>query len=554
MTAIVIYKENFREFLDGYGIYSEIDEVTSNEIIYDIDTQYPTIKIRIYSSIDKFACASRSLGEDAIRCVLIDKKSSKPIDKAKRTHRMSNWKDRLKEKLDELKQEINGIKFCKSCGSALVLREGPKGQFYGCLSYPNCKTSMSLNGQINVPKTSTEVEPLVRCPECDAPMKKRNGRKGEFYGCTQFFNTGCTGTRQVKDVEIYGQGIEEEIQTQIDFITPISQKQTSIVSEIKKKEIELVPTSKFPYLKFKFEFFNPIQSEVFNYFDKDVNCVVAASTSAGKTTVAEMFMADSIAKGKKAIFLSPLKAVSQEKYEDWTNPEHSWGKLNVSIVTGDYQLTDKRVEELNNAHVIIITTEMLDSRTRRITIEKNFWLNDCGVVVCDESHLLGIKNRGDKLESAIMRFTKQNVFSRIVFLSATMSNVAEISKWISSLNNKKTELINSDYRPIQLDVHYESYDDYGKYQNVEQNKIKKTIELGLQKYKLNQQVLIFVHAKKTGRIIYDSFLSEGINPNEIDFHYGDLDLKTRLDVERRTKTKEIKILIATSTLAWGINI
>jgi superfamily II helicase len=548
----MISRNDFESFL---GVFTVVDDPSSKEVIYEIPTSSPKVNIKIYSSIE-LSGVSRNLGEDAIRCVLIDSTSNKPIDKAKRTHRMSNWKERLKEKLDVLKEEVKNLKLCKSCGSVMVLRDGPKGQFYGCLAYPLCKTSMDLSGVTRVKSepSSKTIEGIVRCPDCDAPMSKRSGRRGDFYGCSNFFKTGCKGTRQVEEVEIYGKGVEEEHFEEEPLLsnTPIFEPQKEEVKPA--KEIDLVPTSQFPYLKFKFEHFNPVQSEVFKYYDKDVNCVVAAATSAGKTTVAEMFMAHSISQGKKAIFLSPLKAVSQEKYEDWTDSSHDWSKLNISIVTGDYALTDARVEELNKANVIIMTTEMLDSRTRRMLIEKNFWLNDCGVVVCDESHLLCVRDRGDKLESAIMRFTRQNPLCRIVFLSATMSNVDELARWLSSLNNKKSELINSDYRPIRLDIYYEPYDDYGNYQTVEQNKIKKTIELGLQKYALNQQVLVFVHSKKTGKIIYDMFLNKGIKPNEIDYHYGDLDLKTRVNVEKRTKSKEIKILISTSTLAWGINI
>ena len=382
---IKISRDNFNTFLNEYTLTTAspimLDEPSSNEIIYEIPTEKSTITIKIYSSVDKFSGITRDIGEDAIRCVLFDFISQKPVGKAKRTHRMTNWKERLKEKLDELKEETKKIQICKTCNSAMVLRNSSRGEFYGCLSYPNCKSSMTLFGEFHASKQSSENEDrveVVLCPECDAPMQKRSGRKGEFYGCTNFFKTGCKGTRQVNEVEIYGMGIEETDVSQTKLVFPTEEEKP------KEKQIELIDTSKFPHMKFKFEKFNPVQSEVFQYFSTDVNCVVAASTSAGKTTVAEMFMSDSISKGKKAIFLSPLKAVSQEKYEDWTNPEHAWSKLNVSIVTGDYQLTDKRVEELNNAHIIIMTTEMLDAHARRINTVKNDWLLNVSTLVQDE--------------------------------------------------------------------------------------------------------------------------------------------------------------------------
>ena len=387
-------------FLNEYSI---IDDSISKEIIYEIKTEKPNINIKLYSSIDTSGI-SRTIGEDAIRCVLIDSISQKPIDKAKRTHRMTNWRERLKEKIDELKEESKKIVICKSCGSAMVLRTGPTGQFYGCLSYPKCKSSMDLLGHFKHKNEPTQtVKENVVCDICNAPMVKRSGRRGEFFGCSNFFKTGCKGTRTVQEVEIYGKGIEEtnseeqlqEVIEEHEEVLQAIKKQLPKIETPKKPhvDIKLVETSEFPHLKFKFEKFNPVQSEVFQYYKEDVNCVVAAATSAGKTTVAEMFMAHSIANGKKAIFLSPLKAVSQEKYEDWTNPSHDWSKLNISIVTGDYQLTEQRVEELNKANVVIMTLEMLDSRTRRISIEKNDWLSDAGAIVVDECFTKGAQVR-----------------------------------------------------------------------------------------------------------------------------------------------------------------
>jgi superfamily II RNA helicase len=551
---VTISRKDFETFLGSFNI---VEDQNSKEIIYEQATSIPNVNVRIYSSID-YSGITRSIGEDAIRCVLIDNVSHKPIDKAKRTHRMSNWKERLKQKLDDLKEEAKKVAICKSCGSAMVLRDGSKGQFYGCLSYPTCKASMDLFGNFKASNTNnSQTTEIVHCPECDAIMTKRSGRRGEFYGCSNFFKTGCKGVRSVNEVEIYGEGIESdehEPQKQIIEEKVVEKEIIQPAISMPHKEVEQIPTSSFPFLKFKFEKFNPVQSEVFQYYDKDVNCVVAAATSAGKTTVAEMFMSHSIAQGKKAIFLSPLKAVSQEKYEDWTNPEHDWSKLKISIVTGDYALTDKRVEELNNANIVIMTTEMLDSRTRRIMIEKNNWLLETGTIVQDEAHLLCMKGRGDKVESAIMRFTKQNPSCRVIFLSATMPNVDELARWLTSLNGKKSELINSSYRPIQLDIHYERYDDYGKYQTIEANKITRTLELAYSMYLKKEQVLIFVHAKRTGQELLNALLEKGIPKNEIDYHFSDLTLSQRNEISKNTKNKQIKILIATSGLAWGINI
>jgi len=475
-------------------------------------------------------------------------------------------------------------RFCTNCGSPLVMRKGPfGGQFLACSSFPKCKTTVQ---QEYKKRQKTIISEEIQCPLCNSPMKKISGIRGDFYGCSEYRASGCKGSRKIEEVEIYSKGVEniESIDSnKTDFEKMIEtgapkkpankkynvnrdsllnslfvnakpqvevQMPKFVEQIIPQKDIKLIDTSEYPHMTFKFKQFNPVQSEVFEYYDKDVNCVVAASTSAGKTTVAEMFMADSIAKGKKAIFLSPLKAVSQEKYDDWTNPEHSWSKLNVSIVTGDYQLTQQRVEELNKADVIVMTNEMLDSRTRRINIEQNDWLLKAGVLVCDESHLLCIKGRGDRSESALMRFSKQNLECRIVLLSATMPNVEQLAQWTTSLNNKKTELINSTYRPIVLDIHYETYNDQGNYYQQEDNKISKAIEITQQHRE--SKFIVFVHSKQTGKNIERILKDMG---EKVLLHNAELTLKERVEVSERFHDKnDIRIIVATSTLAWGVNL
>lgn len=306
--------------------------------------------------------------------------------------------------------------------------------------------------------------------------------------------------------------------------------------------------SKFKLKRFHFKKFNPVQVEALEYFDKDLNLIVAAATSSGKTIVGEMFMADSIANKKKAVYLSPLKAVSQEKYDTW-KADPDWSKLNISIVTGDYILTESRKRELARAKIVVLTSEMLDSRTRRIHVEKNDWLLEAGTLVVDESHLLTMKGRGDSLESAIMRFTEQNPNCRIVFLSATMKNMKELAAWLTKLNRKKTKIIDSDYRPCPLETHYVAYEDSGRYHEVEYRKAVKVLSI-VEKFK-EDKFLIFVHTKKMGRLIQELLDKSKIKSK---FHSADLNLEKRLKIENDFRSNNsLRAIVATSTLAWGIN-
>ena len=109
-----------------------------------------------------------------------------------------------------------------------------------------------------------------------------------------------------------------------------------MVHEVYVNKNEYLPTSIFKPIKVKYPQFNPVQSTFLKIHSKDANTVIAASTSAGKTVIAEMAFADAILNNKKAIYLCPLKALAQEKIDDWGDPSHPFSKYKLAIATGDY--------------------------------------------------------------------------------------------------------------------------------------------------------------------------------------------------------------------------
>lgn len=314
---------------------------------------------------------------------------------------------------------------------------------------------------------------------------------------------------------------------------------------------ELASTKKFKLAKWDFDELNPIQTKLLDVYEGTSNIAIAAATSAGKTVCAEMYMAYEIQKRKgKTIYVGPLKALAKEKEDDWKSDKHHFSDCNISIVTGDYRLTKKRVEELEKADIIIMTPEMLASRCRNNQSDKSDFLKEVGTVVFDESHLLTVPNRGDHIEVALMKMVEINPKVRIVLLSATMPNVDEICEWISQLTNRDTYYLKSDYRPCPLHIHYESYyDGDRRYDEREQQKVNQACTI-IESYP-DDKFLVFVHTKMTGRTMVVSLKSCGI---EAEFHNADLNLKQRLDLEKRFRGGKLRVIVATSTLAWGMNL
>lgn len=329
----------------------------------------------------------------------------------------------------------------------------------------------------------------------------------------------------------------------------------------------LVPTSTFPNMGYRFENFNPFQSQFYPHYKEDKNVVVAAQTGAGKSVVAEMSIYHSVVEsGKRAIFLAPMRALVQEKFDDWTKEGHSFKQYGISILSGDYKLTDAKKKELLENKIIVMTSEMLDSRSRRMKTEGNVWLLEATTLIIDEAHIIGMLNegedslkaRGHKLEAAIMRFTNLNPNCRIILLSATLPNLPQLGEWLTKLNKKETITIVSDWRPQPLEWHVETYREtsgYGSYRINKAHMFEKA-EITLQQYP-EDMWLIFCHSKNDGRSfvsrIEDNTL---INPNHetIPFHCADLEKGDRLQLENGFRTKTAKIMVATSTLAYGVNL
>jgi ATP-dependent RNA helicase HelY len=165
------------------------------------------------------------------------------------------------------------------------------------------------------------------------------------------------------------------------------------------------------------------------------DCLVTVPTGAGKTWIAQQAMARIHRKGGRSWYASPLKALSNTKYGEFS--EH-FGAENVGILTGDRK-------ENPDAPVIVGTTEILrnqlyDAMHKGITL-----LTD--LVILDEAHFLGDEDRGVVWEE-IMIYLPARI--PLLLLSATIGNANIIAKWLSSIRSKKCIVIQETKRPVPL--------------------------------------------------------------------------------------------------------
>lgn len=272
--------------------------------------------------------------------------------------------------------------------------------------------------------------------------------------------------------------------------------------------------------------YNPLQQETMKYVKEDCNLVVLAPTSSGKTIVAEQFMWPTLQDRKRSLYLSPLKALTQEKMEEWEN----WPFSSVAITSDHYK--GRSITE----PLVLMTTEALDSKTRG----SQQWLRKVGVLVVDEAHLLSSLGRGDATEVGLTRFSTINNQARIILLSATIPNAKELGDWLTTLNGKRTEVVETDWRPIEQEWHFIELNEFEWSFNSEAVDITKSL-----RDKSKGQMLIFVHTLAKGNMIAKNL--------GIPFHNSRLSKEKRRNLEDMFREKKVDTMVSTSTLAYGIN-
>jgi ATP-dependent RNA helicase HelY len=160
--------------------------------------------------------------------------------------------------------------------------------------------------------------------------------------------------------------------------------------------------------------------------------LVSAPTSSGKTMVAEYAIFRALQDGEKALYTTPLKALSNQKYHDFVR---QYGEANVGLVTGENTIND-------DAPIVVMTTEIL----RNLIYEDPKRLDLVRYVVLDEVHYIDDFPRGSVWEEIVIQAPKT---IKLVGLSATIGNYKEIADWMAE-NRGGMETVFHDVRPVEL--------------------------------------------------------------------------------------------------------
>lgn len=188
------------------------------------------------------------------------------------------------------------------------------------------------------------------------------------------------------------------------------------------------------------------------------NVIVEAPTGAGKTVVGEMALHVAFQSNQNAIYTTPLKALSNQKFAELRK---IFGSDNVGLATGDMSIN-------RSARIMVMTTEVYrnmawraadkgsdmavtgddDSNLSYPNIMEDHELSNTSVVILDEFHYMGQKGRGGVWEEAVITSPRH---IQLVGLSATLPNSLELSQWMTQTTQTKTCLVRAGGgRPVPL--------------------------------------------------------------------------------------------------------
>ena len=330
------------------------------------------------------------------------------------------------------------------------------------------------------------------------------------------------------------------------------------------------------------------QIQAINDIKSNNNVLVVAPTGSGKTYIAEKSIEHYLSKQKNVFYTTPIKALSNQKFNDFNRDGISTG-----LLTGDRTIN-------KDSELVVATTEIL----RNMIFSNDEKLENTGLIILDEVHYLGDKDRGTTWEEIIIH-ANQNI--KFLCLSATINNKNEFLEWIVSLRGS-TSLVNSEIRPIPLEISLVTSSKSDKnikiIKSSKDNKNRKIFKFDRQakqftKPKLNEQaaylesrnllpVIFFffsrervesssrqlankmsvIENKNDSKDKYNEVFKE-LNPEEINllnldehmwmwsrgvgFHHAGLAPIVKEFVEYLFLNRYIKYLFATETLALGIN-
>lgn len=305
--------------------------------------------------------------------------------------------------------------------------------------------------------------------------------------------------------------------------------------------------------------------------------LLACPTASGKSLVAYLALLRAARERKTGLYLVPLRALAHEKAEELSRFASLGIKVGLSV--GDFDLSPDRLDKLD---ILVATSEKADGLLRR----GSPWLDRLGVVVADEVHLLRDAGRGPTLEVSLTRLRRAYPGLQVVALSATIGNSEELADWLGAHH------VRSGFRPVplRLGVYHGgriTFTDLSTREVAPPGEaVPRLVRTVVQE---GGQALVFVNSRRASEQVAHQLVpaveaaltseerarareaaeelgtvaeeeTEGVRrlsalvPHAVAFHNASLTDPERRVIEDGFRTRVLKALVATPTLAAGINL
>jgi len=333
----------------------------------------------------------------------------------------------------------------------------------------------------------------------------------------------------------------------------------------------------------RFSFFNPMQTQIFHtLYHTPANVLLGSPTGSGKTVAAELAMwwAFREKPGSKVVYIAPMKALVRERVQDWRKRLTRQMGLKLVELTGD-NTPDTRT--IRDADIIITTPEKWDGISR--SWQTRSYVRQVSLVIIDEIHLLG-GDRGPILEIIVSRMnyiaSQSKGLVRLVGMSTACANAMDLGNWLGV----KEGLFNFRHsvRPVPLEIFIDGFPEQRGFCPLMQSMNRPTFS-AIKTHSPKKPVIVFVASRRQTRLtakdlinlcgmednprrfvrmseddlqlnlsrVKDDALIEALSFG-IGLHHAGLVENDRQLSEELFANNKIQILVATSTLAWGVNL
>jgi len=331
------------------------------------------------------------------------------------------------------------------------------------------------------------------------------------------------------------------------------------------------------------EFLLPVQEVAVQRYDlfEGRSLVISSPTSSGKTFVGEMAAMRATFAGKRVLYLTPLRALAEEKYHTFRTRYEAYG-VKVVVATRDRREFDRDIEQ-GDFHLAVLVYEKLS----QLLVRHPHLLRTVALVVVDELQMLGDPERGPGLELSLAKLLASDPRPQLLGLSAVLREAQQVADWLEA------DLLFQEDRPVELyrgvllgdRFRYKAYNSGEEGEErlaaVESEDPRELLCANVKHLVAKgEQVLVFLKGKRD-TVQCAAALAEvlalppardaltALEPLEetalkaqlrtafaggVAFHHADLTPEERALVETYYRSGELRVIACTTTLAFGVNL